>query len=373
MAYIPPSIRAGALRLHFNENTAGCSPAVLAAIHAITREDAAFYPDYEPITAKVAERLGVPATWVLLTNGLDEGLHVAAQWAARAGVHGGRQRAGLKPGPTYLPTYAPTEAQTSATIWHALITEPAFEMYEACTEILGGEMIRVAPEPDFSFPLGRVLSAMTATTRLVYLTDPNNPTGIGIPAGAVEAIADAAPNAMILVDEAYSDFSGRTLIGPLLERLPRVVIGRTFAKAYGLAALRVGAVIAHPDTIGALRRLLPPFSLNICAIRALDAALDDRGYLEWYVGQASTSKALIYEFCQRTGLQFWTSEANFVLMRVGGDVAALTSAMADRGVLVRDKSRAPGCAGYIRFTAGVVDHTTFALATLEDVLASRSH
>ncbi|HVT49654.1 MAG TPA: aminotransferase class I/II-fold pyridoxal phosphate-dependent enzyme, partial [Vicinamibacterales bacterium] len=161
--------------------------------------------------------------------------------------------------------------------------------------------------------------------------------------------------------------------GPRLERQPNLVVGRTFAKAHGLAGLRVGALVAHADTIAALRRLMLPFSVNACAIAALEAALEDRAYLDWYVAQSVESRTLVYNFCRRHDLPFWPSEANFVLFRAGADAGVLVDAAARRGVLLRNESHAPGCAGCVRMTAGVVEHTKTALTVLEDALASRAH
>ena len=335
-----------ALRLHLNENTAGCSPAVLAAIRAIAREETAYYPDYSVITTKAEAWFGVPRGWVQLTNGLDEGLHVVAQWAR-------------------LHTDTPADPHS------VVIVEPAFEMYAACAEAAGLAATHVAVQPEFRFPLDDILASMTAATRLVYLTDPNNPTGLPIPAGAIERIGAAAPAALVLVDEAYAEFSGRTIIGPALERQGNLVVGRTFAKAHGLAALRVGALLALPRRLDSLRRMLPPYSLNICAVRALEAAFDDRGYLEWYVAQAAASKERIYAWCDRRGLTCWPSEGNFVLVRVGDRATDIVGALANRGIQIRDRSRAPGCAGCVRITAGVVDATERCLSAMEDVVAAR--
>jgi len=338
--YTPPPGTHDALRLHLNENTAGCSPAALAAIRSISREDTAYYPDYAPVTRATARWLGVPEDWVLLTNGLDEGLHLVAQ-AGALGSHG-----------------------------HVLFPEPAFEMYAACAEASGLGVVRVQPGPDFAYPLEALLGAVSAETRVIYLTDPNNPTGLPIPRGAIEQLATAAPDALVLVDEAYADFSGRTAVGSLLDRRRNLVVGRTFAKSFGLAALRAGALVAHPDTLARARRIQPPFSLNICAVRALEAALDDRPYLEWYVAQSAESRALIYAFAGRHGLTHWPSEANFVLVRVGPDAPDLVRVMAERGILIRDRSGAPGCAGCVRITAGPVEHTRRCLDVLEECLAT---
>jgi histidinol-phosphate aminotransferase len=331
------------LRLHFNENTGGCSPAVLAALRSIAPTDTAFYPDYSPVTSAAERYFNVPAGWVQLTNGLDEGLHVTAQAAARGCANAA-----------------------------AIIVEPAFEMYAACADAAGLREIHIAPEVDFTFPLQQILDAATPEVRLINLTDPNNPTGLAIPAGSIETLASARPDTLVLVDEAYAEFSGRTMIGPLLERNRNVIVGRTFAKAHGLAALRVGALIAHPDALAPLRRLLPPYSLNICAVRALEAAMGERAYLEAYVAQADASKQLLYGFCDARGIHYWPSEANFVLLRLGPDAGAITAALAARGIYIRDKSSAPGCEGCVRITAGMVEHTRACLAALEEILASRS-
>jgi histidinol-phosphate aminotransferase len=330
----------GPLRLHLNENTGGCSPAVLAAIRAITADDVACYPEYETATAASARWLGVPADWVLLTNGLDEGLHLVAQ-SRRGG--------------------------------EAIIPEPAFEMYAHAADAAGLTRRHIAPPPDLRLPLEAVLSAISPATGVVFLTDPNNPTGFALPPGALDRIAAAASHATVLLDEAYADFSGRTAIGPALDTHRGLIVGRTFAKGHGLAGLRIGALVAHPDTLSPMRTLVAPFNVNVVAARALVAALDDRAWLERSVAEARQSRELIYVWCRQRNLPHWPSEANFVLIRVGGDVASAVARLAQRGIRVRDRSSAPGCAGCLRLTAGVVDHTRAALAALEDVLASRAN
>jgi histidinol-phosphate aminotransferase len=345
-----PSDPPGALRLHYNENTAGCSPAVLDALRAMTREDVATYPDYTAITEKTARWLGIDAEWVHLTNGLDEGLHAVAQfgaWHADAG-HASRR-------PQFL------------------LPEPSFEMFDEFSRVVRADLVRIQPEPDFHFPLTSLLDAVTPSTRVVYLVSPNNPTGLSVSAAVVETIAASIPQALIFVDEAYGDFAGRTLVGAALDRHRNLVVGRTFAKGHGLAGLRVGALVAHPDTIARLQAMLPPFNVNVCAIRALGAALDDQGYLDWYVAQAAESKALVYDVCRRHDLKCWPSDANFVLVKIGARAADVADGLRERGILVRDKSPAPGCGGCLRITAGVVDHTARTLAALEETLASRAN
>jgi histidinol-phosphate aminotransferase len=341
--YAKPSSRSDGLRLHLNENTAGCSPAVLAALRAIERTDVSEYPDYSHVTAQCEAFFGVGPGFVQITNGLDEGLHVVAQSAKL-----------IRPD------------------FEAIVVEPAFEMYAACIAAVGGRQVTVPAPVDLGFPLRAVLDAITPRTRLIYLCDPNNPSGVPIPFGQIQRVADAAPEATVLVDEAYADFSGRSLIGPLLDRHRNMVVGRTFAKAHGLAALRVGALVAHPDTLAPLRRILPPYSINICAVAALRAALADRAYVDWYVDEARQSRELIYAWCRARDIAFWPSQGNFVLVRIEDDTKACVEALALQGIYIRDKSNTPGCSGCIRITAGVVEDTRTCLGAMEEWDATRA-
>ena len=341
--YERPQAPPAGLRLHLNENTAGCSPRVHAALQRVTREGAAFYPDYDEATAACAARLGVTPGEALLTNGLDEGILAVTLGALRAGRPEGAVE--------------------------AIIPEPAFDMYAACADAAAARIVHVGPEPDLGFPLRAVVDAITPRTAVVFLTTPNNPTGVPVTREQILEVAGRARHALVLVDEAYADFAGTTWIGdPALRDLPNVVVGRTFAKAYGLAGLRAGALVGQPATIDALRAVLPPYSVNAYAVAALHAAFDDTDYYEWYLGQVKESRALLTQALSRLGVKFWPSAANFVLAFFGDAAPSVLSGLAQRGIVVRDRSRDPGCQGCIRITAGVVPHTQACVAALEEVL-----
>jgi histidinol-phosphate aminotransferase len=331
------------LRLHLNENTAGCSPRVLQAMRAVTRPEAAFYPDYAPAIEACARRFGIAADQVLLTNGLDEGILAAAVAQLRGAAPDGP--------------------------FEAIVVQPAFDMYAACADAAGGRVVEIPPNPDFSLPVERVLAALTPRTRLIFLTDPHNPTGLALPRAALLEIAARAPQALVFLDEAYADFADRTAIGDdAFARLPNVVVGRTFAKAYGLAAVRAGALIGRAPTLAPLRRVVPPYSLNVFAAAALPAALGDTEYYEWYLSEVRASKQILAGTLERLGVPFWPSAANFVLARFGGEARKAADGLAARGIFVRDRSRDPGCAGCLRITTGVVEHTRACAAALEEVL-----
>jgi histidinol-phosphate aminotransferase len=332
-----------ALRLHLNENTAGCSPRVLSALQAVTREEAAYYPDYDAATAACATRLGVTPEETVLTNGLDEGILAIAMGALRSGRPRG--------------------------LVEAVIPEPAFDMYASCADSVGARLVHVGPEPDLAFPLAEMLDAIGPRTAVVFVTTPNNPTGVPVARDAVLQVAERARHALVMVDEAYADFARTTLIGdPALGGLPNVVIGRTFAKAYGLAGVRVGALVGHPETVAPLRQVLLPYSVNAYAVAAVQAAAGDVEYYEWYLRQVEESRALLTDALRRLGVKFWPSAANFLLAYFGADKAAVIAGLAARGITVRDRSKDPGCQDCVRITAGVVEHTRACVAALEEVL-----
>jgi histidinol-phosphate aminotransferase len=339
MAYARPRADRGGLRLHLNEHTGGCSPRVLERLRALDASAAALYPDYDAALDAAARWFGVAREQLILTNGLDEGLLAATILAVRGS--GGE----------------------------GIVVEPAFDMYHVCLRALGARTVRVRLERDFSLNVDRLLEAVTPQTRIIFVNEPHNPTGARVPAAALERIAREAPNAILFVDEAYAEFSGDSFIaGAVASR--NVLVGRTFAKAYGLAGLRAGAVIGPEDAIAALADIVPPYSLNAYAAEALAAALDDRAHIDAYIAEAARSRELIAAACARLGLHAHPSAANFVLVHVGPNASAIADALAERGIFVRDRSGEPGCEGCFRMTAGRVQDTTRALAALEEIVCA---
>jgi histidinol-phosphate aminotransferase len=342
MTYPRPPLQEGALRLHLNENTAGCSPAVLDAIRGVTAAEAALYPDYAALARECAGYLGVPDERLVLTNGLDEGLLAAVVACFRV-------------------------AHTSQSLPEAIIVQPTYEMYAICIRAAGGRAVAIAPKPDFEFPLVELLHALTRNTRLIVLNSPNNPTGRLIPREAIRGIAQSVPSeVMVLLDEAYYDFCGETFLAEI-DRHPNVVVARTFAKAHGLAGLRAGCLIGDPERLDPIREVIPPYNLSVFTVAGWRAALRDRDHVAWYRAQVEQSRQLLYGACARLGLQYWPSAGNFVLIRIGEETAGVVRRLAERGVLVRDRSREPGCQDCIRITAGVIEHTRAAIEALEAV------
>jgi histidinol-phosphate aminotransferase len=331
------------LRLHLNESTLGCSPAVIDAVRRLTAQEMALYPDYSDAIDACACYLEVREEEVLLTNGLDEGILAVSLHALR----GGSAR-------------EPHEA---------IVIVPAFDMFAASADAAGGRVVEVPLRENFEFPLEEVLTAITSRTRLVFVNDPHNPTGQSVPSGCIQAIASAARPATVFVDEAYIEFrGGHALNRSLFQTSPNVVVGRTFAKAHGLAAIRAGVLAGHPETLEAIRRVIPPYSLNVAAAVALPAALNDREHLARYLRHVHESREFAYAAFNRLGVPYWRSDANFVLARFGDRCATVFHALREQGIHVRDRSRTPGCAGCLRITTGVRQHTERAIQAIEEVL-----
>jgi histidinol-phosphate aminotransferase len=336
----PPELYDG-LRLHQNENTGGCSPRVLEALAALRADQICFYPPYAAVAETCARYFGCPVDRIALVNGLDEGIMGLSVACLRAD---GRM------------------------VPEAIVPEPAFEIFGFDTAVAGGRLVRVMPGPDFTFALDEVLAAITPHTRVVFLTNPNNPTGVSMPFDAIRTIARRVPDgAVVFLDEAYTEFAGRSFV-PELPDFPNVIVGRTFSKAFGLAGLRIGAMIGAPAVLDPIRYAIPVYSVNVAAVVAVQAALADLDYMRGYLRQVGESKRLLYEACDRLGLQYWKSDANFVLVRVGDRVDDLVSGAQAKGVYLRDRSTEPGCDGCLRIATGVVDHTRRAIEVVEEIL-----
>jgi histidinol-phosphate aminotransferase len=339
-AYHPPLAGRNGLRLDFNENTVGCSPRVLERLRQLTADDLARYPEREAGEETVAAFLGVKASEVLLTNGVDEAIHLLCQ-------------AYLDPGD------------------EGMIVAPTYSMYRIYIAAAGGEVTTVAAGEDFEFPIDRLCERITSRTRFIAIANPNNPTGAVASPGDLLQIARSAPNAAVLVDEAYFEFYGETLL-PDRGRLPNLFVTRTFSKAYGLAGLRIGVLAGDSAQLNAIRRMASPYSVNAVALACLPAALADRNYIGDYVREVRESRTRLEKFLGDAGIRFWKSQANFVLVRVGpakADASAFIAQMRQRRILLRDRSSDPGCEGCVRITLGSREQTDRLLAALGETLS----
>ena len=332
--YHPPLAGRDGLRLDFNENTFAPSPRVLERVHQLTAEALTIYPERGPVERIVAEHHGLLAGQVLLTNGVDEAIHLIACTF-------------LDPGD------------------EALIFTPSFFMYDVSVGLMSpGGLRTVQADESLAFDLDRYLAAITPRTKLLIVASPNNPTGATVPRADLLKIAAAAPEAVLMVDEAYFHFHGETTLQDIAA-VPNLLVTRTFSKAYGLANLRVGMVAGDARLISFLRKTASPYNVNGVALAVLPDALADEQYLAWYVEQIRIGRARIMTGIDALGVSYFPSEANFVLMNIGPLHKQLVEAMRRHGVLLRDRSTDPGCEGLVRITVGVEAQTAKALDALK--------
>lgn len=345
------------LRLHLNENTAGCSPRVVDAIRHLSSADLALYPDYRAAVMETAAHLGVDPDWLVLTNGLDEGILLAsiACLAGRRNGHSGADE---------------LVDRTSGEAPQVVITVPAFEAYAVCARALGADIVEVPHESDFAFPVEGILRAITPRTRLIYVNTPHNPSGVAASAEMVRQVIARARHAVVFIDEAYHDFLGEDFLGEV-RTSPNVMVGRTFSKAHGLAGMRIGVLVAPPALLEPVRFIMPVYNLSVVAVAALRAALTDATFTPWYVEQVRESRRLMYDTLDQLGLRYWKSSANFVLIDGGRQARALVDELHRRKIFVRDRTNDPHCRNCFRLTTGVVEHTRQAIAALEEMCVER--
>ena len=293
------------------------------------------YPDPQPAELKqrLADLYGTGTENLLVTRGSDEGIDLLLRVFCRPGTD------------------------------RVLVCPPCFGMYALSARVQGAEVVE-APLVDLgeTFDLAPDLEEKSAGCRIIFLCSPNNPTGNVIDAERVAALAEAqAGEGLVVVDEAYVEFAPETSMLRLLERHPNLVLLRTLSKAHGLAGCRLGSVIAHPEIIGLLRRIIAPYPLPTptvrIALRALadDALAAEREHLETLAAERAR---LFSALAQNPDVEkVWRGAANFVLVRVV-DGKRLVDDAARAGIRLRDQSAQPGLADCVRITVGTPEENT---------------
>lgn len=334
--YHPPLGNRDALRLDFNENTIACSPKVKEVLARISAGDLTRYPERAPVERIVAEHLGVAAEQVVLTNGVDEAIHVLFETFLDSGDE-------------------------------LLLPVPTYTMYEVYASATDARAVAVQAAADLQFPFDRLVAAIFPRTKIVAIANPNSPSGSIATRAQLIEIAKRAADAVVLVDEAYFHFCGETVID-LVGKIPNLVVARTFSKAYGLAGLRLGVLVGPVELMQWIRRVLSPYSVNSLALACLPPALNDTGYLEWYVGEVLAARAEFEAALDAAGVRRWPSRANFVLVEIGAQHREFVRLMSTGGVLVRDRSSDPGCDGCVRITIGTREQMRNAILVLHETL-----
>ena len=328
------------IKLASNENPLGPGPKALAAI-ARAATELTRYPDgagFE-LKAALAARNHVGAEQIVLGNGSNDILELLAH-------------AFLRPGKS------------------AVYAQHSFAVYPLATQAFGAAGIEV-PARDFGHDLAAMHAAIRDDTSIVWLANPNNPTGTWLPPGAIKTfVAAVPPSVLVVLDEAYNEYLApeqQADTASWLTGFPNLVLSRTFSKAYGLAALRIGYGLMHADAAAMLNRVRQPFNVNAFAQAAAIAALDDIGYVAESCLLNRTGMQQLEQGLARLGLGYIPSHANFICVRIG-DAAAVNLALLRRGIIVRPLANY-GMPEYLRVTIGTARENERFLIALGQILA----
>ena len=331
------------VKLASNENPRGISPKALAAVKAALPE-LGRYPDGFELTRALSQRIGVPMEQIVLGNGSNDVLELAGM-------------AFLAPGCS------------------AVYSQHAFAVYPLATKARGAQSL-VVPAKDFGHDLEAMLAAIRADTHVVFIANPNNPTGTMLRAAELEAFLSRAPRGVVVVlDEAYNEYLDPALRCPSIEwlqRFPNLIVTRTFSKVYGLAGLRVGYAVCHPAVADLLNRVRQPFNVNNLAIAAAVAALDDLEFVRESYALNVAGMAQLTDGCQRLGIAWIPSYGNFITVEIPrqdkqSQAGAVFQKLLRLGVIVRP------LAGYdmpdhLRVTIGLPQENERFLQALETAL-----
>ena len=313
------------IKLASNENPLGPSRKALRAIRRAIPE-IHLYPEsscYE-LVGRLSEELGIPQNQLIIGNGSNEIIELLARGFLSEGDE-------------------------------VISSECSFLVYPILTQVCGAKYVSV-PMKNYGYDLKGILNAITDRTRLIFIANPNNPTGTYVTQQEVEEfIAKVPKNVVVCFDEAYVDFVEATDFPHMMFHIktekPNIVVLRTFSKAYGLAGLRVGYAAASPEMIGYLHKIRQPFNVNSLAQTAAAAALDDRFFLWRTKLLVSSGRKYLYKRLRRLGLTYIPSQANFVLMDTGRDAQEVFQALLRQGMIVRSM-KAYGLSTWIRVTVG---------------------
>jgi len=312
--------------LDFNERTIPVAEPIRAAlIEFINAGRLQMYPSYGDITERIARYCGVPLEQVMITNGSDHGIDLIIRSACQAGDE-------------------------------IVIPGPGFAMYGQCAHIENLTIREPRYTREGGYPVDEVIAAVTDKTRVIVVSNPNNPCGTLVAPVDIVRIAQAAPAAAILVDECYFEYSKTTVADRLCE-CPNILITRTFSKTWGLPSIRLGYVLSVADNINALLNVRGPYDINQFAVVAVCAALDKPEATLSYVAEVmERSKPLLEAFLDESGVDYWPSSANYLWV-FPADVDGVGDALLRAKILVRPKVDTDGRQG-LRITLGTEAQTS---------------
>ncbi|MEW5821892.1 MAG: aminotransferase class I/II-fold pyridoxal phosphate-dependent enzyme [Cyanobacteriota bacterium] len=325
------------LKLDMNENTLGCSPHVIKTLKSLPVDVYSKYPAYGEIEEKIASFFNLSTEKVLITNGGDAGINAV-----------------------YL-----TYVNEGDEVIYAV---PSYVMYKLDAQRVRARIVQVPYEKKWVYPAEKVIEAITEKTKLIVISSPANPTGDIVCEGDIIRIIEAAPNSMVLLDEAYWRFVDREnkSLYYLINKYNNLTIMHTFSKDYGLAGIRIGYLLSCQENIAHIGKSMDPFSVNNIAVEAGLASMEDPEFVDNYVKHVRESKEYFTEAIKEIADEVYESQANFVCFYVGSKYEWYYAKLLKNRIKIRRYPHNPLLKGYLRVTLGTVDQMKTVLNHFKD-------
>jgi histidinol-phosphate aminotransferase len=324
------------IKLDLNENLMGCSLKVVEALKKITHHDISGYPEYDNFIIKLSSYLDVEGDNLLITNGADDAIRAV------------------------MDAYLEKDDEI-------IIPIPTFYLFELYATFIGAKQNLVYYNDDLSFPVEKILEKINDKTKMIVIVNPNNPTGTIVSDEDIEKILQKAKNSIVLIDEAYFQFSERSSKN-LINTYNNLIITQTFSKGFGLAGLRLGYIISNKDVIHNLNKVVLPYGVNGLSIVAGSAALEDLDFVSHYVGLVRDNKGYLEKELTNLGVKTYPSDANFIIANFGEDSNHVYEQLSEKDILVKDVSNQPMLEGCLRIAIGTKTQMVTLIKELRNIL-----
>lgn len=324
------------VRLDLNENAWGCSSKVLEAIRHASVSDISLYPAYKSLINKLAQFYQIGEDNIIISNGGDDSIRCVFDCFVEEGDE-------------------------------ILLPVPNYGMFDIFSRIRGSKMIEVLYNEDFSFPAQRLLNLISEKIKLIIIVNPANPLGTVIAEQDLFETLKKAKDSLVLLDETYFHFVGKTYI-PLIEEHDNLIIVQTFSKVYGLTGLRLGLLFSNEKNIQSLAKVNLPFAVNTLALKAVSAALKDQDFIQQVVKNVATETEFLQMELGKLGIETHNCKTNFLLMKIGDRADEVYQQLQERGILLRNLNNYPLLQGYLRISIGKREDNLKLLEALHQLL-----
>jgi histidinol-phosphate aminotransferase len=324
------------IKLDLNENLMGCSLKVIDALKKITHDDISGYPDYDNFLTKLSYYLDVSVDNLLITNGADDAIKAV------------------------MDAYLDKDDEI-------IIPIPTFYLFELYATFVGAEKNLIYYNDDLTFPVEKILEKISINTKMIVIVNPNNPTGTIVEQEDIERICKKARNAIVLVDEAYFQFSNRSSKN-LIFNYDNLIIIQTFSKGFGLAGLRLGYIISNSEVIQNLNKVILPYTVNGLSIVAGSAALDDLNFVDHYVGLVKENRGFLVLELTNLGVKTYPSDANFIIANFAEKSKHIYEKLSEKDILVKDVSDQPMLNGCLRIAIGTKNQMETLVEEIKNIL-----